>query len=523
MINFQLHRLQGFIGEGDSHLPQIIQGLKQLLRKTSKLLKYKTLQLPNKNLEELSSVLVEFAEDIHNDIGIWSSYEKYNSALFGTRLPLTQRSNEAIENNTIDKHRVHHLLWVLYSELDEDLILSPLHQDLFLLAETISGFLKNRFSEVPRDSGLKTFLAQPEKYGWDVKKKLVWLGQHSYLFRHHCNNYIRNKGGKLDIPTIDDFICQETTSWSGLGVIDVLAVILNITEKQRTILRNWYERHWAYYKVLSIKGSIIEAINLINNKPYTIRAGEFSDNFKVNQIIFAGLLPWDGEWYFSGAQHTLNKITEAEIPQLRNEFIQEASSIVYRYHNQLAERAKESMKVHYKEFVEYHGEDLIIYPDGLSMAADQQKQYRLQYESKPEEVLADHLRKHNLQNPWPRMSYPPHLLENENGIGVYYNPNEGQEVMEEFNDVVNGLKKKGNNLTEDEKEMIEDFIRSDAISPSFVRKMVEKYGDESIASAFLIKNNQDIYFLDYLLHRYKGHFYRNRYPSISFKLDDVYM
>jgi hypothetical protein len=46
--------------------------------------------------------------------------------------------------------------------------------------------------------------------------------------------------------------------------------------------------------------------------------------------------------------------------------------------------------------------------------------------------------------------------------------------------------------------------------------MIERYGDESIAAAFYIDRLQHTYYLDYLLRRYKGHFFRNRYPSISF-------
>ncbi|MCK5614523.1 hypothetical protein KAR91_72330, partial [Candidatus Pacearchaeota archaeon] len=59
------------------------------------------------------------------------------------------------------------------------------------------------------------------------------------------------------------------------------------------------------------------------------------------------------------------------------------------------------------------------------------------------------------------------------------------------------------------------FICSEVISPSFVKKLIKQYGDESISKAFLIPDNNK-YYLDYLFRRYKGDFYRNRYPNISF-------
>jgi hypothetical protein len=515
-MSFQIHRPQGYSGKEDLFLPKTIRDLKRILVKAKSSLTDPTLRLPNGKLEELAGILVEFAEDIHNNINIWKSLEQYNIEFFGTPLPLLLRSNQEVEQKAINPYRLLHLLWVLYSELNRELVLSPTHPDLTRLAEQISDFLEDRFTKIPRDPGVKTFLAQPNTFGWDVKKKLTWLGQHSYLFRHNFQNYVKAKGGKPLIPIIDDFVCQETTHWSGLGVIDILAATLNLAEAQRTTLRSWYERHMAYFRVLSVKGPLMEVRNLINDKPYTVRVGEPNSQFKVKQIVFGSLVPWDGEWYWSGEQTLWNDLTEEVIQQLKTSFLQEASKVVYRYNNQLAEKAREHQRVYYREFVEYHGDDLVVYPDGLSMAADLQRQYQWQNESKSRESLPSLSKKDTLPKPRPRTSFPAELLETENGVGVYCNPDDGVEITRGFNDVVNGFKKKGVDLNEDEADGIRGFIYSDAISPRFVRKLVEKYGDESIASVFLIRNSEDKTYLDYLLRRYKGHFYRNRYPGITF-------
>ena len=227
------------------------------------------------------------------------------------------------------------------------------------------------------------------------------------------------------------------------------------------------------------------------------------------------MVPWNGEWYWSGKQLAYDNLTDEDIRQLKNTFLQTTSRVAYRYCDQLAEKAKERIKVQYHDFVKYHGADLVVYPDGLSMAADTQKQYRLFYESQHEEEVERVIQKHKLQNPWPKISLPQQILDNTNGIGVFFNPDEGQEIMVGFNDVVNGFMKKGVNLNEDDADSIRSFMSSDSISPKFVKKLVQKYGDESIASAFLVRSDHHTPYLDYLLRRYKGHFYRNRYPSIT--------
>ena len=106
----------------------------------------------------------------------------------------------------------------------------------------------------------------------------------------------------MKISVIDDFICQENACWSGLGVIDILAATLDITDALRSDLRSWYERHAAYYKVLAIKDPVIEVVNVINDKPYTIRMGTDSSKFNTRQIILGSLVPWNKEWYWSGNQ-----------------------------------------------------------------------------------------------------------------------------------------------------------------------------------------------------------------------------
>lgn len=87
--------------------------------------------------------------------------------------------------------------------------------------------------------------------------------------------------------------------------------------------------------------------------------------------------------------------------------------------------------------------------------------------------------------------------------------------MVEFNDLVRGLKKKGKHLTEDEEFAIRGLIESPVISPAFVRRLTQKYGPGSIASAYLIREPQDASYLSYLLRRYKGNFYRKRYPNLA--------
>ncbi|MEW6379157.1 MAG: DUF3843 family protein [bacterium] len=480
-----------------------------MLKKAQSSFAYDNLYLRDSQIRELAGVLVEFAEDIHNDIGIWKGYEHYNREFFHTPLPITLRPGVKLEEKELLKHRIHHLIWVWYSILWTGFIFEPEHKDLTLLAGMADDFLEERFTTIPRSSGVKEFLSRPNEYGWDVKKKLIWLGQHSYLFRHSFQNYaLEEYAGQVSIPIIDDFVCQENTIWSGLGVIDILAATLDITQKQKSQVRSWYERHLAYYRVLTVKGPGAEVMNLINDKPYTVMVGE-PNPFKAGQFIFGSLVPWDKEWYWSGEQKAFPEMPEKLIQEAKDQFFRELSAVSYRYCEDRAQRAREMVSAYYRKFVKYNGDDLVIYPDGASLSADWKKKFPLIYSP---DLPARELEKIKM----PEIPLSPELEQCTDGIGVYFNPDEGEEIMTGFDDIVSGFEKKGIDLSEDEEEGIIGFMRSDSISPGFVKKMVEKYGDESIASVFYMDRLQHEYYLDYLLRRYKGHFYRNRYPSVSF-------
>jgi hypothetical protein len=100
-------------------------------------------------------------------------------------------------------------------------LISPTHRDLIKFATITAAFLEKRFTDIPRGSSVKTFLSGPNRFGWEVKRKLIWLGTHSYLFRSSFRNYIEDRSGKPDVDIIDDFVCQQTTVWSGLGITDM--------------------------------------------------------------------------------------------------------------------------------------------------------------------------------------------------------------------------------------------------------------------------------------------------------------
>jgi len=515
-MTYAAHRPERTKRGSDSQLAQIVKSLRRKLAQLQRGFAFDTLRLADDGLDELAGVLVDLAEDLHNDIGLWATYEAYNVEFFGTPLPLTAHNSDDDGATDLHANRFRHLLWVLYPALIEGLVISPTHKDLVLIADTVSAFLRDKFESVPRGSGVQAFMREPSEYGWDVKRKLIWLGTHSYMFRTFFANYVdAQDGGAGDIESTDDFICQVCTRWSGLGAIDILAGVLDISDDERRDLRSWYERHAGFYKILSVSNEALEALNVISDEPYRIRMNMPGHPFEPGQLVFGSLVPWRGEWYWSGQQQLWGAASDVDLDDIRRTMKRQNSKIICRYWKEYETLVRRRAAELHSAMLAFYGKNLVVYPDGLSMAADWQREFRRQWESRDPQCVQEMVERRGLKNGRPEMSLPDELLEHKNGIGVFINPEEGKEIMQDFALVTAGLERKGEGLTEDEEYSLRGFIEADAISPAFVRRILDEYGSESVRAAFLLRGEQPDYWLDYLLRSFKGQFYRKRYPCVS--------
>jgi hypothetical protein len=510
-----LFRPEGYEGSLEPHFPKVENALAKALTHAQKGLAHDTLKLGRPALKALAAMLVEFAEDLHCDIGIWRSLERFNTEFFGTNVPFLLEPGVAFPQDAITRTRLQHFLWVVYPQLIPDLLLRPEHADLARLAKVAAEVLQGQFVDLPKDSGIKHFLGTRNEYGWEVKRKLVWLGTRSYLFRIFCQRYREVQNAKIpDISAIDDFLCQQCTEWAGLGAIEILAGVLDLSPDRRADLLAWSERHHAAFKVLSGNNERIEVLNLINDVKYHVRLNLVRNPFSRGLFVFGSLVPWDGEWCWSGEQKSFDRLDAATIEQVKKNYRMQPT-IYYRYSPEDLKKAREMVGRQYEEFVASHGADWVVYPDGLSMAAAWQESAKTKIASLPEDERKRLMEKHGLKAGSPEMNIQRELLESKDGIGVYFNPNEGIEIMPRFNDVLSGLKKKGVGLTAGEEEAIRGWVRSPSLSPGFVRRVADEHGGESIAAAFLLEDQKKDYALEYLLRRYKGRFYRPRYPTLT--------
>ncbi len=479
------------------------------------------LALDAAQLADLALAMTELAEDQQSDGGLWHALEVGNRALFGTPLPLVWRSGDP-ELAPFDPRRFRFYLYSVWRLFKPDLTVAPTHCGFVAVANRAAAFFAEAFAGDSSAPSVAAFLGTANTRGWEVKRKLIWLGTRSFLFRFfHAAYLVRNSPAEDNlIGATDDFLCQECTAWSGFGVLDLLAAALDLPEADRTVLRGWHERHAAFYRVdkLHAHGAEIETmtvVNLINDQPYRVRLeiprGQCP--FASGQMVFGSLVPWRGEWYWSGGQQGFPQVP-ADVSAVKRSMIEKSSRIVYRYRADLAERARQAVAEHHKAFVKFHGSNLVVFPDGLTAAAAAQRQLREQIEARMGAELPEFLAKQGLDRTGPKFSWPAKLIACRRGVALFYHEGEGLEIMADFDVLRAALSRPGAPLSDEQAEVLRAFVESAEISPAFVQRVLREHGSAGLATWYFLPTGSNTE-VEYLLRRFKGAYYRRRYPNIS--------
>lgn len=518
---FKFSRPPGSRGRIDRYLVRTANELRRAIVKAQTRHRHSACHLSGEQIDQIAIVMAEFAEDIHCGVGLWSALETYQEEFFGTPLPFLVDPDDAVELEPFDPRRVQFLLWSLLPTFQRDYMVSPRHQDLKTTAQAISAALIEGFPKLPRDSGIKHFLAGENRHAGDVKVKLVWLGMRSYLFRHFYSDYcFRNDLAPHEIGVIDDFICQICTPWAGLGVIDVLAEVLKLEGGDRTDLRSWYERHSGFFRIVEERreGSRVQSIcvrNCANGENYEIWMDCETDKFRPGELIHGALTPWRGRWYWSGEQKSLGDAPAATDRELRQTMLQKSCHIAYRYCHEEAEKARGFARDNHAQFLEYYGDDLVTFPSGLDMAASEQKRMEAIWAQRYTAEARKTMKKLGYTKPRPNLNYPDEILNHERGVGLFSDPREGIAFYLGFDVVQSAVQTRGQDMTEDEADALQQLLENEAMAPSFIRRLIAGHGAESFASAFALQNQPVNLALEFLLRRHKGKYFRNRYPNIA--------
>ncbi len=516
-MNFnQPARPSDYSGEGDKYLMPLIEGLAKILPDIESNYATDLFKIKRKRRKAFACIIIEFAEDLYNDIGLWKSIEYHNQKLFNTPLPIFVKDESEIEE-LFDKNRIKFLIYNISKYFIYTSFFSPFDKDFDFLAESISKYLREKFINVPKESGLKLFLSKRSDKYYQLKSKLLWIATNSYLFKLCFHSKLKDEDeDSKNIMFLDSFICEEHSIWSGLTAPEILSKAILLPLKIQNDIIKWSERLFSIYRILSYRKPFLEILNIFNKTKYQVKFELTNCPFEKDMLIFGGIIPFNNYWYWSGTQQNLgyyDKVGKETIQKLKEDFIKSCPNWTYRTYNELLNKAIKSLENMHSHFYRIYGSDFAILD-----TADEIKEVflninKLRYEELSDEMKEEYKDKFNFDKIKQFSEIPDSVVETYKGIGIFFNQKEGLEMMLDFYNILNGLKKQGENLTIEESHSVRNFICSDVISPTFVKYFTKDYGVKSIQRSFFLNPEDDN--LEFLLHKFKGRLYKNRYPNIT--------
>jgi hypothetical protein len=108
-------RPEGYKGLVEQDLPRVQHALDEALAQAQKGLRHDTRRLDRPALKTLAAILVEFAEDLHCEIGIWQALKRSQTEFFGTPLPFVIDPSASPPLDGIRAARLQYFLWAIHS------------------------------------------------------------------------------------------------------------------------------------------------------------------------------------------------------------------------------------------------------------------------------------------------------------------------------------------------------------------------------------------------------------------------
>ena len=496
---------------------EVIEVIADLYLKTQRKFVHQTLVLKSDEAMKLAWRIAGYLEDVVNQVGIFKALTTKNREIFGTPIPLFVREPKYFSPDTVSKQAVTYLVWDFFTETRENLILSPTHDDLQTISGEIYGYLKKQIKNTPRGSKLKNFITlSGNKDGGFVKRRLVWFGMASYLFRFSASNYLDDK--EKNISTVEDFLMQNTTKLSGFTPLDIFVELVDLDEESKKELQKWEEPYMALYYVEDQTGDYWIVKNLINKKDYKVwkdyGAPGRVDPIKKGIYCLGGIVPWQKEWRWSGEQVIYTSLAPESITEIINVLKNESPKMIYRYCEEARKKAFEYAKDEYDFFISHFKTNPVTFDSGYTMKDHLKQYYEAFNKLKLEKMPKEEKKKFNLGDGAPPLDLPEPLLEYTD-TAIFYVVDKGMNFLTSFREFLNTLDKKGEDMTKDDEEVIYGYVMESGIPHQLFQHLKKDYSFESVRCAFRVKEWNEEIDLEFLLRRYKGRQYKEKFPDIK--------
>lgn len=432
----------------------------------------------------LACIIASYYEDYVCEIGIWRAFTSYNKELYGYYLPFYE--SEQYDPGYINPEDISYLLWHFFSKWNNTFF-APDYPMFSVQGRMIYEYLEPLLDDaLDTDFYSRFFTVKGDEYFFDVKERLKWFAEGSYLFAADLNfarkeelkqalkednfGYYDADPGKFLYMILEEYIYRRRCSFSALNAPEFFARVCRSTEPVRQDIAGLAERHFSTFECKEETKKYFIFENIQTSREYTVRKDSFQQSSTIEikgKIALLALVQWQGEWWMTGAAAFYGKSKEG-IREVRKQMI---TSPFLRTAEQM-QRVSEAVEKQYQVFVEHFGGPLATFTS--RQAANEAM--RNFYKTYRDQILEE--------NPEYKGTAPPPLegnligdISESGGIGLFFNRPEGVIIVSRILENIQFLEQK-EPLEQEESESLFESMTN--YNPALLEYLLKHYPTHNI-------------------------------------------
>ena len=207
--------------------------------------------------------------------------------------------------------------------------------------------------------------------------------------------------------------------------------------------------------------------------------GFLSKKVSLGSYLITRIVPWYDHYYISGASAVLPPESKKQILKIVRDMQRKHPALAYASATEEErERLAAAEEEMYRAFVEFFGDDEVVFPTGREMAKKLEEFTRyhiFEHVQASGKTLAQEAEERGQKAKMPRRArYPRELLRARN-VGVLFDPVEGMFLLPEYGTFRRIFVEPDFQQIPGWRELIYDYLKEDDVPPLPFKRMVERY------------------------------------------------
>ncbi|QHI37268.1 hypothetical protein IMCC3317_26470 [Kordia antarctica] len=270
------------------------------------------------DLKMLTCFIVSYFEDVISKIGFWETFQQQYKSQNNKQLPFYAIANQDYNEGDINIQDISFLIWYYINTIQKEHSISPFNKFILDISLSAMEVFEEEYEYVPENDKLKTCYTLAKNVDfYDVREfiqKVIFSG---FLFYPDINQrhdleleelLLEKKDEEeyMKLSYIREF--RETYTFNKKSSLLAMSAsewgyhFLKNTHQKTQGAETISKRVVGFFLYKNQDKNLIYLEHIASGKSFELTKKSFDDynNLKEDEILYIGLVKWEGYWWFSG-------------------------------------------------------------------------------------------------------------------------------------------------------------------------------------------------------------------------------